>query len=188
MLRIVAGIDQTDSYAARWPRSLPTSAVACSSLVLLVTIFHAVFPLWSACSKDPTSWLVATATTVAVAVRKEPRRQRQRDDWAEPRLDRASVVGGNEQRGWREEQRGKQGKRGKQRRIQRRKHHLQICHDRPVQQVLILESKHSVHTIIQCLTMPWDRNAQREPKQQGHCRLHDTCHTSRETKCACSKC
>ena len=124
---------------------------------------------------------MAIATAVAVAVRREPRWQRQRDDRAEPRLGRASVVGGNEQRGRREEQRGKQGKRGEQRRIQRRKHHLQISHDRPVQQVLILEGKHSVHTIIQGLTLPWDRNAQREPKQQGHCRLHNTCHTSRET-------
>ena len=33
-----------DSFAARRPRSLPTSAAACAWLVFRVTIFHAVFP------------------------------------------------------------------------------------------------------------------------------------------------
>ena len=35
---------EKDSYVARWPRSLLTSAAACTWLVFQVTIFHAVFP------------------------------------------------------------------------------------------------------------------------------------------------
>ena len=44
MLVIMAGMNQKESYAARRPRSLTTSAAACTWLVLRVTSFHAVFP------------------------------------------------------------------------------------------------------------------------------------------------
>ena len=44
MLVIMAGMNLKDSYAARRPRSLPTSAAACAWLGFRVTIFHAVFP------------------------------------------------------------------------------------------------------------------------------------------------
>ena len=44
MLVIMAGMNQKDIYAVRRLRSLPTSAAACTWLVLWVTIFHAVFP------------------------------------------------------------------------------------------------------------------------------------------------
>ena len=50
MLGIMAGMDQKDSYAARgWPRSLPSTAEACSWLGFLVDAVRAVFPSLSAC-------------------------------------------------------------------------------------------------------------------------------------------
>ena len=60
MLVVMARMNQKDNDAARWPRSLPTSAVACTWLVLLVTIFTLYSLLWSACSRCFASWLVWT--------------------------------------------------------------------------------------------------------------------------------
>ena len=45
VLGVMAGMDQKDIFAAKWwPRSSPTTAVACFLLVLLVDAVRAVFP------------------------------------------------------------------------------------------------------------------------------------------------